>query len=180
MRWTLMLTIVVGTLWSEAASAQTAQDTFQQLREAGRLKTGDSYVVKRHDGTIVTGELQGPSGGTLRLRVRGSVLELAENEVSRIERRDSAEDGFWLGVLAGVGATAAATSAQCSDDKECAVYARIYFGPPLVLGGGAVGYMIDRLLQEVVYVGRPAGAPRLSVRPVVSRHYRGAAVSVAW
>lgn len=181
MRCTLVVAIVVGTLWSASASAQTAQDPFQQLREAGQLKTGDSFVVKRPDGTRVTGELQEVVPGKLRLRVRGNLLELSEAEVDRIERRDSAADGALLGALAGVAAATAYTKTVCGhDNPECTANVGVGLGGPMVLGGGVVGYLVDRAMRRVVFDAAAARAPRITMSPVVSRHHRGAALSIAW
>jgi hypothetical protein len=177
MRFKLVVAIVIGTLWAASASAQTTQDPFQQLRVAGQLATGDSFVVKRRDGTRVTGKLEGLAPATLRLRVRGSLIEFAETEVDRIERRDPADNGALLGALAGVGALAALCYA-C--DPEPRGYIFYYLGGPFVLGGGLVGYLVDRSIQDVVFDATAARTARLTVSPVVSRHYRGAALSLAW
>jgi hypothetical protein len=176
----LALVIVVGTLWPASASAQTTQDTFQQLRDAGELEPGDSFVVRRSDGTRVTGKLQEVVPGKLRLRVRGNLLELSEAEVDRIERRDPADDGALLGALAGVGATAALGYGLCGSDRECIGYAVFYLGGPLALGGGVAGYIVDRAMRHVVFVAMPARAPRVTLNPAVSRHQRGAALSITW
>src|SRR5687767_14908394 len=104
MKRTLMLAIVVGTMmWPASAFAQEAPGSFQQLRNAGRLDTGDSFFVTRTDGTRIKGKLEDVRDGILRLRVHGRSIEFTENDVSRIERRDTTEDGMWLGVLIGAG-----------------------------------------------------------------------------
>lgn len=180
MRCTVMVAIVVGTLWSVSASAQTTQDTFQRLRAAGQLQTGDSFVVKRRDGTRVTGRLQGLAPGTLRLQVRGGLLELSEADVDRIERRDRADDGMLLGALAGVAAATAYTKMGCDHDPECTANVAIGLGGPMVLGGAVVGYLVDRAMRRVVFDATVTCATRLTVSPVVSRHHPGAAISIAW
>lgn len=179
MRGSLIVAIVAEAFWSVSASAQTTQDTFQQLSEAGRLETGDSYVVKRRDGTRVTGQLQGLSAGSLRMCVPGDLLELAEADVERIERRDRADDGFWLGVLAGAGATAAIVAARC-DHSECGFYVSVGYGGPLLVGGGIAGYIVDRAMRRVVFDRTTMRAARISVNPSASRRHRAVALSVAW
>lgn len=175
-----MVAIVVGTLWSASASAQTTHDTFQQLREAGQLESGDSFVVKRRDGTHVTGKLEALAPGTLRLKVRGDLLELSAAEVERIERRDSAADGAWLGFFAGAGVLHAWSIPACRYDPEACGYAAYYLTAPVLVGGTLVGYVVDRALQDVVFDATAARAKRISVSPVVSRHHRGATLSVSW
>lgn len=162
MRCTVMVAIVIGTLWSASASAQTTPDTFQQLRDAGRVEPGDSFVIKRRDGTRVTGQLQGWSPGILRLRVRGNVLELAESEVDRIERRDPNADGAWLGATTGLGILHAWSIPACRYDSEACGYAGLYLAGPLVVGGAMVGYVVDRALKDIVF---DAAAARATASP---------------
>jgi len=180
---TLAVMVVVGTLWSASASAQPAPGTFQSLRDADLIKPGDAFVVRRSDGTRVTGQLQEVVPGKLRLRVRGNLLELSEAEVDRIERRDPADDGALVGALTGGGVAAAWSAIGCGvygGGSLCLFEYGLFLGVPLVVSGGVAGYLVDRAMRHVVFVAMPARAPRLSVSPVVSRHHRGAALSVAW
>lgn len=177
----LAVVVVVGTLWPASASAQAAPGKFQELRNAGRLETDDNFIVTRTDGTLVKGTLQQVVSGTLRLQVRGKVLELGETEVNRIERQDSAADGTLLGALAGVAAATGYTKMICGhDNPECTANVGIGLGVPMVLGSGVVGYLVDRAMRRVVFDATVARETRLTVKPVVSRHHRGAAVSIAW
>lgn len=102
--------------------------------------------------------------------------------MSRIDQRDSLENGVWLGLLAGVASLYARVAAVC-DDSECPVY--VVYSPwiTLVPAGLVGGTFIDLAHRRTLYVRPPrrtTGLSSLQATPLIGQRGGGVALSMSF
>jgi hypothetical protein len=184
---TLLLAGVALGATAAAASAQEAASSFEAL--AGRVRVGQQVWVTDTTGREVRGTFERLSSDTLVLRADG-VRSFAPSEVRRIRARDrdSVKNGTLAGLVVGAGmATAWCVSAIADDSAgvdarvECAEGFTVF--PAL---GALAGLVVDAVIpgkMRVVYQApspHAASSASLTVRPSISAHKTGVAVSFAF
>ena len=107
-------------------------------------------------------------------------IEMREADISRIQRRDSVQDGLWLGFGAGVAAAWVAPHFFCNlPDPECAAPVFAAVGLPLIAGGTVAGALIDGAIKKTVFqFGGRRDTVRLHVSPVLGGRRAGALATI--
>jgi hypothetical protein len=96
-------------------------------------------------------------------------IQMAEEDVSRIQRGDSLANGLWLGLGAGVAAAWIAPHVFCDlPDDECAAIVFAAIGLPSIAGGAVAGALVDAANRKTVFqfAGTRRSA-RIQVSPVL-------------
>ena len=169
------------------ASAQDAATSFDAL--AGRIRVGQQLWVTDTAGREVRGTLERLSSDMLVLKADG-IEPFAANDVRRIRARD--RDPLTNGTLAGLAAGSGMATAWCIGaiaDDSVGVDARVECGEGFAVFpalGALAGLVVDAVIpgrMRVVYQAPPPhAAARRSfiVRPLLSAHRKGVAVSLAF
>jgi hypothetical protein len=145
--------------------AQTPAGSFEQLIADGAIKPRQSVYVTDVWGHRIKGRIFELRPGSLVLIKGSQRIDMNEADVSRIERRDSVQDGLWLGFAAGVAAAWIAPHFFCnSPDPECAAQAFAAAGVPSIAGGTIAGALIDGAIKKTVFQAGAADGPRRARR----------------
>src|SRR5262245_50265126 len=105
---------------SAPALAQTPAGSFEQLIAEGAIQPRQTVHVTDAWGYRVKGKLVELRPGSLVLMQGSETIQIAEADVSRIQRRDSIQEGLWLGLGAGIAAAWIAPHRFCDlPDDEC-------------------------------------------------------------
>ena len=178
-RITVGLFALVALLCPEEARPQDIASSFEDLRDSGVLQPGDSVYVTDGHGQRAKGTLRAPIAASLVVTVGGETRDFSETDITKIERRDSIENGIWIGLAAGVGMTVAAC--KVDPDPEHCPYLVAYVGMPAIAAGTILGGVIDLLFRRTLYLAPDSNASsRLDVSSVVSRTRRGVLISVTF
>jgi hypothetical protein len=167
---------VLFMMFSAPALAQTPAGSFEQLIADGAIKQHQAVEVTDVWGHRVKGRVFELSPGSLVLMQGSQQVEMSEADVSRIQRRDSVQDGLWLGFGAGVAAAWVAPHLFCdSPDPECAAQVFAAVGLPSIAGGTVAGALIDAAIQKTVFqFGGRRATVRMQVSPVLGGRRAGA------
>jgi hypothetical protein len=137
---------------SAPALAQTPAGSFEQLIADGTIKPRQTVYVTDVWGHRVKGKLFELRPGSLVLMQGSRTIEMSEADVSRIQRRDSVQDGLWLGLAAGVAAAWVAPHFFCNlPDPECVAPVFAAIGVPSIAGGTIAGALIDGAIKKTVF-----------------------------
>ena len=172
----LIRAYVVLLMISAPALAQTPAGSFEQLIADGALKPHQTVHVTDIWGHRVKGRLFELRAGSLVLTQGSQTIEMKEADVARIHRRDSVQDGLWLGFGAGVAAAWVAPHSFCdSPDPECEAIVFAAIGLPLIAGGTVAGALIDAAIKKTVFqFGGRRDNVRMQVSPVIGGGRAGA------
>jgi hypothetical protein len=167
---------VLFVMFSAPSVAQTPAGSFEQLIADGTMKQHQSVDVTDVWGHRVKGRIFELRPGSLVLMRGSQQIEISEADVSRIQRRDSVQDGLWLGFGAGVAAAWVAPHFFCdSPDPECAAQVFAAIGLPSIAGGTVAGALIDGAIQKTVFqFGGRRETGRMQVSPVLGGRRVGA------
>ncbi len=165
---------------SVPALAQTPAGSFEQLLADGVIKPDQTVQVTDAWGHRVKGRLFELRPGGLVLMQGSQRIEMSEADVSRIQRRDSVQNGLWLGFAAGVAAAWVAPHFFCSlPDDECAAIVFAAIGLPSIAGGTVAGALVDAALKKTVF--QFAGTHdkvRVQLSPVLGGRRAGALATI--
>ena len=162
------------------AAGQDVVASFAGL--SGSLRPGSEVIVTGADGRNTKGDLLDLTASSLTLRVRDrwggeTRRRFSEAEVVGIRRSDRVWNGLLIGLGAGIVAAEVWRHSECGPrghDAECSA---IVFGVgvfTMVPGGAAIGALVDKFTNELVFASRPA----VAVAPTVGRQHAGVALSL--
>lgn len=162
------------------ALSQTPAGSFEQLIADGTLSLNQTVHVTDAWGYRVKGRLVELRPGGLVLMQGPQRVELAEADVSRVQRGDSILDGLLLGLGAGVAASRFAPHLFCDmPDPECAAIVYVAIGLPSIAGGAVAGALIDAAVKKTVFqFGGTRSTLRINVSPVLGSQRAGALATI--
>jgi hypothetical protein len=165
---------------SAPALAQTPAGSFEQLIADGSLKPHQIVHVTDAWGHRVKGRVFELRPGSLILMQGSQPIEMSEADVSRIQRRDSVQDGLWLGFGAGVAAAWLAPHFFCDlPDDECAAIVVAAIGLPSIAGGTVTGALIDAAMKKTVFqFGGRRDTVRMQLSPMLGGRRAGALATI--
>lgn len=165
---------------SAPALAQTPAGSFEQLIADDAIKPHQTVYVTDVWGHRVKGRLFELRPGSVVLTQGSQTIEMNEADVSRIQRRDTVQDGLWLGFGAGVAAAWVAPHFFCdSPDPECAAQVFAAIGLPSIAGGMVAGALIDAAIKKTVFqFGGRRETVRMQVSPVIGDRRAGALATI--
>jgi hypothetical protein len=134
---------------------------------AGKVKSGDTVYVLDRSSREITGVFGKLSDSTLTLMVNGDLRDFPLDDIRQLTRRggDPLWNGIFVGALiGGVGSGAA------SQDIKLAISGAVLYG--------AVGAVVDKLVEGRVVIYRAAGAKSVAVLPLLEGRRRGVRVSL--
>jgi hypothetical protein len=174
---------VVGLVLLPAlALSQEPVKTFDQLNT--RVKVGDTVYVTDGQGRERQGKVRELSSASVTLENDG-LRTFSASEVGLVLERapDRLKNGALIGLGVGAGLGAGLVAVICSEDECNAAGAAMGFAAYAGIGA-AIGTGIDALIpgkKRIVYRA-PDGSPgaRVMLAPVLTRHARGLALSVAF
>ena len=171
---------VILLMISAPALAQTPAGSFEQLVADGTIKPHQTVHVTDVWGHRVKGRLFELRSGSVVLMQGSQTIEIKEADVSRIQRRDSVQDGLWLGFAAGVAAAWVAPHYSCdSPDPECEAIVFAAIGLPLIAGGTVAGALIDATIKKTVFqFGGRRDTIRMQLSPVLGSRRAGALATI--
>ena len=139
------------------------------------VKPGLKVSVTDQSGASVEGRVEDVSDRFVRLSVKGRVRDIPVEDVVRIERPDTVKNGALIGFVVGVSTGLVATA---FDPHGGGVLVGRTLGNGVVFAG--IGALFDAAVdsRRTLY----QRGPRLQTRlhPVIGRHVRGVAATVAW
>ena len=157
------------------AKSQEVASSFEQLRSSGLLKRGDSVYVRDASGRRRKVRIRDLSSTVLTVTDGRTTRDLTETEVRRLDRRDSIENGIWIGL----GISVAATVVFCKLDSACVYYSPYIYSA--MAGSTVIGALVDLASHRTLYWGPPrSGASRLTLFPLLSKERIGVQMSLAW
>jgi len=164
------------------ALAQTPAGSFEQLIADGTIKPHQTVDVTDVWGHRLKGRLFELRPGSLVLMQGPQEIEMSEADVSRIQRRDSVQNGLWLGFGAGIAAAWVAPHFFCdSPDPECAAQVFAAIGLPSIAGGAAAGALIDAAIKKTVFqFGGRRDTVRMQLSPVLGGRRAGALATISF
>ena len=147
---TVGLFTLVALLCSSEARPQDVANSLEALRDSGVLRPGDSVYVTDDHGQRTKGTLRDLVAASLKVTVGGETRDFSETNITKVERRDSIENGIWIGLATGVGITVVAC--KVDPDPEHCPYLVAYVGLPAIAAGTILGGVIDLLLRRTLYL----------------------------
>lgn len=165
------------------ALAQVPSPNVDELARA--LQPGQEVIVRGADGHKTKGEVIDVNGSALTVVVRDwwgggeRRLRFEQPAIATIHRTDSVWNGLLIGFAAGVLSAEVWRYKECGArgyDDECSAIVSAVGYLTMVPGGVAIGGLIDRFTNKLVY--RAGGRAALHVRPVVSPSEAAVAVSL--
>ena len=164
---------------SVPALAQPAA-SFEQLIAGGDIPLHQTVYVTDAWGERIKGRLVELRPDGLVLMQGAQRIELTETDVHRIRRRDSVQNGLWLGLGAGVAAAWLAPHLVCDlPDPECAVIVSVAIGVPSIAAGTVAGALIDAAIKKTIFQSaRTRGTARIQVSPVLGDRRAGALATI--
>jgi hypothetical protein len=167
-------------MMSAPALSQTPATSFEQLAADGDIPLHQTVYVTDAWGNRIKGKLVDLRSGSLVLMQGAQRIELTEADVSRIRRRDSVQNGLWLGLGAGVAAAWLAPHLVCDlPDPECAAIVFVAIGLPSIAAGTVAGAVIDSAIKKTVFESAGTrGTARIHVSPVLGGRRVGALATI--
>ena len=177
-RMTVGLFTLVALLCSAEARPQEVANSLEDLRDSGVLQPGDRVYVTDTHGQRTKGTLRDLVAASLIVTVGGDTRDFSETSITKVERRDSIENGIWIGLAAGVGMTVVACKRNHPEDCP---YLVAYAGFPTIAAGAILGGVIDLLVRKTLYLAPDSNvSSRLTLSPVMSRTRSGVLMSVTF
>ena len=167
-------------MFSAPALPQTPAASFGQLIREGAIQPRQTVYVTDVWGHRVKGRLGELRPGSLVLMEGSRTIQIAEADVSRIQRGDSLANGLLLGLGAGMAAAWIAPHHFCDlPDDECAAIVFGAIGLPSIAGGAIAGALVDAARKKTVFqfVGTRRSAT-IHVSPVLGGRQAGALATI--
>ena len=167
-------------LVSAPALSQTPAASFEQLIAEGAVQPHETVYVTDVYGHRVKGKLGELRPGGLVLMQGVGRIQMNEAEVVRIQRRDSLQNGLWLGLGAGVAAAWIAPHVFCDlPDEECAAIVFAAIGLPSIAAGTITGALVDAAIKKTVFqLAGTRGSARIQVSPVLGGRRAGVLATI--
>ena len=154
------LGIVVGAVCAGPASAQAPVASFAELSRA--LEKGTIVFVQDEAGQRTKGKVTDLSATTLQIMtgVSGRTVTFSADRVTRVSKVDSRLNGFLIGAIAGAVPGFLAghwwNTYSTNEGGGSTPLAYVFFGVPLALAGGGIGFAIDGAIdgQTLVFARR--------------------------
>jgi hypothetical protein len=168
-----LVSIGRGTASAQAANTPGVPST-SLAAAAARVPIGDTVQVIDTRGATIRGTLTAITEDGVRLRVGGSVIDLAAVDVQRVQWHQT--DSWLNGVLIGAGIGAApGIYWLVADPNECTGLCPEDYA---VIGlGAALGALIDGLIKRTVTVYDVSGSsrhrPRVVLAPILTGTRKG-------
>jgi hypothetical protein len=167
-------------LFPLAASAHNPV-AFSELRLV--LHPGDNVTVTDIRGTAMQGKFESASRTSIRLKSKGSILEIPEQNVFEVKRKygddlgDGAKRGFWIG--AALGLIVGISAAESGYPNGEAPLAGVVTGG--VYGAG-IGLLVDALKKsnETLYRAPGTSKGRITVSPIFRGDSKGAVLNLSF
>lgn len=171
---------VLFLLVSAPAFAQTPAASFEQLAAQGAIQPHETVYVTDVWGQRVKGTLGELRPGSLVLLQGIGQIQMPEADVVRIQRRDSLQNGLWLGLGAGVAAAWIAPHLFCDlPDDECAAIVFAAIGLPSIAAGTITGTLVDAAIKKTVFQpAGPRGSARIQMSPVLGGRRAGVLATI--
>ena len=175
-RWFARVAAVVA-LWPASAQAQTAVQSFEELKAIVRAE--ETVIVTEMTGRRAKGTVTAVEKDSLSLTTGGQTQTFARSEVRTVRVADGLGNAALIGAGAGLGAALGVLAIIGSGDGYVLPSAKV--GAPLLLSGiGALaGALVDRAHEggRLLYVaaGKRSG---LAVSPLLGKGRLGVLVSV--
>jgi hypothetical protein len=168
--------LMIGT----PALAQPPATSFEQLIAQGNVPLHQTVYVTDASGTQIKGSLVELQPGSLILLQGSQRLQMTEADVTRIRRKDSVQNGLWLGLGAGVAAAWLAPHVICDlPDQECAAIVAVAIGLPSIAAGAVAGGLIDAAIKKTVFqFDRNRSTVRVEVSPLIGGNRAGALAAI--
>ena len=166
-------------LLPQQARSQEVTSVFADLGASGVLKPGDPVYVTDARGERLKGRVRDLSATSLTLTIEGDTRDFSGINITKIEQRDSLENGIWIGLSIGVGITT--IMCKVDPDPEHCPYLVGYFGLPAMAAGTILGAIVDAWVRRTLYLA-PGGIKSSRVRfsPILSNAEKGVLLSMAF
>lgn len=165
---------------SAPALPQTPAASFEQLIAEDAIRPHQTVYVTDAWGHRVKGKLGEVRPGSLVLMQGSQTIQMTEADVNRIQRRDSLQNGLWLGLGAGVAAAWIAPNLFCDlPDEECAAVVFAAIGLPSIAAGTVTGALVDAAIKKTVFQFAGArGSAQIQVSPVLGGRRAGVLATI--
>jgi hypothetical protein len=134
---------------------------------AGKVKSGDTVYLLDGASREITGVFGKISDSTLTLMVNGDLRDFQFADIRQLTRRGG--DPLWNGIFVGA-LIGGAGSGAASQDIKLAISGAVLYG--------AVGAVVDKLVEGRVVIYRAAGAKSVAVGPLWDGSRRGVRLSL--
>ena len=171
-------TFVIALVHPHAAAAQDVPSSLEALQASGLLRPGEPIVITDRFGQRTKATLEQLSPASLEVLTDNQQQRFTADGIWRIERRDSIQNGLWIGVAAGIAAAIIAPRVACDlPDPECSAIVVAAIGLPAIGAGAVAGALTDAAIRKTVYQALP-GSARLQFTPVLSGTTKGIMASL--
>ena len=165
-----------------ATSPTHAQEQGQSLRALhNALRIGDKIRVVDGNRTTVDGRFDGVSGSSLRLILKGAVLEFPETQIYQIRKHRQEPDGVFIGL--GIGALVGLTYVRLScrgrsEHGDCLRAGSLVVGVPTAAAGALIDLVFKRF-DTILERGIPS-ARRLRISPMLAGEQKGVVTTLVF
>lgn len=177
--------LVLNTVLVTPSAAQTRDAAAPAERLFPTVVRGEDVIVTDTDGREHKGQLleAGADGVLLAPAQDRQIFRWSEVAEVRHRKHDSPINGFLIGLGAGLLGAVVSRHALCSSpDPECEAIVDRAIVLPVIVGGAAMGALLDNIIHKevVVYRGdrRGGASAKVRVAPSVGPHAGG--VHVSW
>lgn len=174
-----VMAVAVVLLATSPASAQVQRRSLRDLQTT--LRTGETIQVVDSNRTIIRGRFDGVSGSSLRLIVKGTVLEVPETEIYQVRKQRHEPDGVLIGL--GIGALVGLTYVRVacrgsSEHEDCLRAGSVVIGAPFAAAGALIDLGLkwfDTIFERVISSTR-----RLRISPILAGRQKGIVMTVTF
>lgn len=165
-----------------ATSPTYAQGQGQSLRVLhNRLRVGDKIRVVDGNRTIVDGRFDGVSVSSLRLILKGAVLEFPETQIYQIRKHRREPDGVLIGL--GIGALVSLTYVRLScrgrsEHADCLRAGSLVMGVPTAAAGALIDLGFKRL--DTIFERVIPSARRWRISPMLAGEQKGVVTTLVF
>jgi hypothetical protein len=162
----------IALLAGAPAFAQVPRQSLDDLNT--KVRIGDSVQVVNRDGTVIRGRFDGVAGPSLRLRTRGTILEIQETQIAQVRAQRPEGDGVLIGL--GIGALAGLTYVQihcrgAGEHEDCIRAGSVMVGAPAAVAGALVDLGLKTF--EVVFQRAGSSTRRWRISPMLDGRRTG-------
>jgi hypothetical protein len=165
-----------------ATSPTYAEGQSQSLGELqNKLRIGDRIKVIDGNRTTVDGRFDGVSGSSLRLILKGVVVEFPETQIYQIRKHRQEPDGVLIGL--GIGALVGVTYVRLycrgsSEHGDCLRAGSLVIGVPTAAAGALIDLGFKRF--ETIFERVIPSAGRLRISPMLAGRQGGIVMTLVF